>query len=123
MADERAENEVSVLTATLTCTCPRCGKGKLFNGILAMRPACPVCGLDFAGADTGDGFAVPILIVLGAFVVAAAFWVDVHFHPPLWVHAVLWLPVTAALAVVMTRYLKSFLAAQQYSTRRTEMQG
>ncbi len=72
--------------------------------------------------DTGDGFAVPILIVLGAIVVGAAFWVDFHFQPPLWVHALIWPVVTGVLAVAMTRYIKSFLAAQQYKTRRSEMQ-
>ncbi len=93
----------------------------MFDGLLQIRPACAVCGLDFSGFDTGDGFAVPILIVLGAIVVGAAFWVDTRFSPPLWVHALIWLPVTAVLVVAMTRYLKSFLAAQQYRTRRSEM--
>ncbi len=116
-----AEPEVSVARAALTCCCPRCGKGKLFDGLLAIRPACSVCGLDFSGADTGDGFAVPILIVLGAIVVGAAFWLDFHLQPPLWVHAIIWPPITAVLALLMTRYIKSFLAAQQYKTRRSEM--
>ncbi len=116
------EAEVSVARATLTCCCPRCGQGKLFDGILAIRPVCAICGLDFSGADTGDAFAVPILIVLGAIVVGAAFWVDFHFSPPLWVHALIWPLVTAALALGMTRYLKSFFAAQQYRMRRSEMQ-
>jgi uncharacterized protein (DUF983 family) len=107
--------------ATLRCRCPRCGRGQLFAGVLAIRPACAVCGLDFSGADTGDGFAVPILIVLGAIVVGAAFWVDKNFAPPLWVHAVIWPPVTLALVVLMTRYIKSFLAVQQFRTRRSEM--
>jgi uncharacterized protein (DUF983 family) len=93
----------------------------LFDGLLSIRPACGACGLDFEGFDTGDGFAVPILIVLGAIVVGAAFWVDMHLHPPLWVHAVLWAPVTCVLVVLMTRYIKSFLAAQQYRVRRSEM--
>ncbi len=111
----------SVAKAALTCRCPRCGIGKLFNGLLELRPACSICRLDFSGFDTGDGFAVPILIVLGAIVVGAAFWVDTRFSPPLWVHALIWLPVTAVLVVAMTRYLKSFLSAQQYRTRRSEM--
>jgi uncharacterized protein (DUF983 family) len=114
--------EVRVARAALTCCCPRCGLGKLFDGFLAIRPNCSVCGLDFSGFDTGDGFAVPILIVLGAIVVGAAFWVDFHFEPPLWVHALIWPPVTCVLVVAMTRYIKSFLSAQQYSTRRSEMQ-
>ncbi len=119
--DAAPGGEVSVAQAALTCRCPRCGEGKLFDGLLSIRPACSVCGLDFEGFDTGDGFAVPILIVLGAIVVGAAFWLDVHFHPPLWVHAIIWVPVTCMLVVVMTRYIKSFLAAQQYRVRRSEM--
>ena len=66
--------QISVAKATFTCRCPRCGQGKLFSGLLEIRPACLVCGLDFSGTDTGDAFAVPILIVLGAIVVGAAFW-------------------------------------------------
>ena len=64
---------------------------------------------------------MPILIVLGAIVVGAAFWVDTRYSPPWWVHALIWPPVTAVLAVAMTRYIKSFLAVQQYHTRRDEM--
>ncbi len=121
MSDDWAGEEPSVARAALTCRCPRCGQGRLFDGLLAIRPVCEVCGLDLSGVDTGDGFAVPILIVLGAIVVGAAFWVDMRYRPPLWVHAVIWAPVTAVLAVLMTRYIKSFLAVQQYHTRRDEM--
>ncbi len=122
MSGAGPDDGVSVAQAARTCRCPRCGQGKLFDGVLAIRPACSVCGLDFEGFDTGDGFAVPILIVLGAIVVGAAFWVDFRFNPPLWVHAVIWPSVTCVLAVVMTRYIKSFLAAQQYRVRRSDMQ-
>lgn len=112
----------SVAQATLACRCPRCGEGRLFDGVLAIRPACPACGLGFEAFDTGDGFAVPILILLGAVVVGAAFWVDTAFAPPLWVHAVIWPPVTIGLVLLMTRYIKSFLAAQQFATRGSEME-
>ena len=87
----------SVLRATLACRCPRCGQGRLFRGLLATKPACENCGLDFSGADTGDAFAVPILIVLGAIIVGAAFWLDTRYAPPLWVHAIIWPPVTCVL--------------------------
>ncbi len=82
-----------------------------------------MCGLDFSGADTGDAFAVPILIVLGGIVVGAAFWVDARFAPPLWVHAIIWPVVVGVGVIAMTRYLKSFFAVQQYKTRRAEMGG
>jgi uncharacterized protein (DUF983 family) len=116
-----AADQVSVVTATLTCRCPRCGKGKLFSGLIQLRAACPACGLDFSKMDVGDGFVVPILMVLGFAVVGGAIWFDFTFNPPLWVHALIWPPVTLILAVLMTRYLKSFLAVQQYHVRRAEM--
>ena len=114
-------NEIGVARAALTCRCPRCGKGSLFSGLLTIRPACTVCGLDLSGVDVGDAFVVPILMVMGFIVVGAAIWVDFTYTPPLWLHALIWPPVTIVLAVVMTRYLKSFFAVQQYHVRRAEM--
>ena len=117
-----AGHPVSVAQAALTCRCPRCGKGKLFCGLIRLRPRCAACGLDFSRMDVGDGFVVPILIVLGFMVIGAAIWFDFSYRPPLWEHAVIWPPVTLALAVLMTRYLKSFLAVQQFHVRRSEME-
>ncbi len=34
---------------------PRCGKGKIFDGFLTLKKACPVCGLDLSFADPADG--------------------------------------------------------------------
>jgi len=116
-----AEPEVSVVRAALTCSCPRCGRGKLFAGLIRLRDRCPACGLDYSKMDVGDGFTVPILMVLGFMIVGGAIWVDFTFTPPLWLHLVIWPPVTLVLAVTMTRYLKSFLAVQQYHVRRAEM--
>lgn len=113
--------EPSVARAALGCVCPRCGKGRLFAGLLSLRPACEICGLDFTRMDVGDAFVVPILMVMGFMVVGAAIWVDFTFTPPLWLHAVLWPPVVLVLGGAMTRYLKSFFAVQQYHVRRSEM--
>src|SRR5271157_2725750 len=88
--------------------CPRCGQGKLFSGVLNIREGCDVCGLDLRGVDTGDGAAALVILVLGFIIVGLAFWVDIRFEPPLWVHAVIW-PLEAGLVW------------SQYRNRRTEM--
>jgi uncharacterized protein (DUF983 family) len=93
----------------------------LFIGLLTLRPACPVCGLPFAGSDTGDAGAVGVIMVLGAIVLIMAFWVEFHFSPPLWVHAVLWPLVTLPLAVLIMRPVKAALVAWQFRHRPTEM--
>ena len=117
-----AEPQISIAQAALRCRCPRCGKGKLFKGLLlTLQPACPVCGLSFAQSDTGDAGAVILIMVLGAFVVGMAFWVEFHFSPPLWVHAVLWPVVTIPLAVLIMRPMKAALVAAQFRHRPHEM--
>jgi uncharacterized protein (DUF983 family) len=116
-----AEPPISILQAALRCRCPRCGEGKLFTGVLTLRPACPVCGLGFGGSDTGDAGAVGVIMILGAVVIGLAFWVEFRFEPPLWVHAVLWPAVTLPLAILITRPVKAALVAAQFRHRPSEM--
>jgi uncharacterized protein (DUF983 family) len=116
-----AEAAVSVLHAALACRCPRCGRGALFRNLLEVRDRCENCGLDLRDCDTGDGAIVGVIMVLGAVVVALAFWVEFRFSPPLWVHAVLWPVVTIPLAVLMMRPAKAALVALQYRHRASEM--
>jgi uncharacterized protein (DUF983 family) len=116
-----AETNVSIFQAALSCRCPRCGKGKLFKGLLTLQPACPACGLDFGRSDTGDAGAVIVIMVLGAVVGGMAIWVEFHFSPPLWVHVVLWPLVTILLAVLIMRHMKAALVAAQFRHRPNEM--
>ena len=55
--------------------------------------------------------------LLGALVVGLAFWVEFHFAPPLWVHAVIWPIFTIPVAILMMRPLKAALVALQYRHR------
>ena len=97
--------------------CPRCGEGRLFDGVLEVRPTCSVCGLDLGGDDSGDGAAAFGILIVGSIVVALAFWVEFHFTPPLWVHVVLWPLITVPLALAVIRPVKAALLAMQYRHR------
>ncbi len=107
--------------AALRCRCPRCGEGRLFRGVLEVRPHCEHCDLDLARNDAGDGAAALVILVLGAIIVGLAFWTEFHFNPPLWVHAILWPLITVPLAIAMIRPTKAGLIAMQYRHRGTEM--
>ena len=48
----------SPLDVAVRCACPRCGRGKLFRGVLTVVDRCAVCDLDLRSNDTGDGPAV-----------------------------------------------------------------
>ena len=105
---------VSLIAAALLCRCPRCGRGKVFHGLLDVVPRCAACGLDISAQDAGDGPAVFVILILGAVVVLLAALVEIKLAPPIWVHIVLWLPTTLAGAVLLLRPLKAGLIALQY---------
>ena len=109
---------VPLRRAALGCRCPQCGKGRLFSGLLSVRQACVVCGLDLSAQDAGDGPAVFAILILGMLVVGLAALVEVNFSPPIWVHLLLWAPLILIGAVAMLRPLKAGLIALQYRHRR-----
>ncbi len=111
---------VSPLSAGLGCRCPRCGKGKLFAGFLAVAERCEACGLDLRKADSGDGPAVFIIFIVGGLVVPLAFWLDAAAHPPIWVHMVLWPIVIIGLSLALLRPAKALLIALQYRHRASD---
>ena len=117
MTDQRSYPPVSPLFAGLMCRCPRCGKGKLFRGFLDLRERCEVCGLDYSFADSGDGPAVFVALFGGFIVLGAALWTEVVYQPPIWVHMVVFLPLTLIVCLGMLRPLKGVLIALQYRNK------
>ncbi len=106
--------------AILKGLCPRCGQGPLFHGYIAVQKECPACGLDYAIFDTGDGPAVFGILIVGAIVCGLALYVEFTFQPPLWVHAVLWIPLICILTAIFLRLSKSALLVLQYKHKAGE---
>ncbi|ACK50218.1 protein of unknown function DUF983 [Methylocella silvestris BL2] len=120
MIEQAANRPPSVLSVGLKGRCPRCGKGKLFKGILELAPRCGVCGLDYGFADSADGPAVFVSLLGGFLVLGAALWTELVYEPPMWVHLVLFLPLTLIVCLGLARPLKGLLVAQQYRTKAEE---
>ena len=55
-----------------------------------------------------------------AIVCGLALWVEFTFQPPLWVHAVLWLPLICLLTAIFLRLSKSALLVLQYKHKAGE---
>jgi len=106
--------EPSPLTAGLACRCPHCGKGKLFQGFLTLRPSCEACGLDFSFADAGDGPAIFVILFAGFVVVGLALVVEFLYEPPFWLHALLWGPLILLVTLGPLRPFKGVLIALQH---------
>jgi uncharacterized protein (DUF983 family) len=95
--------------------CPRCGKGRMFKGLLQIAPACEACGLDMEFAcETGDGPAVFVTLFAGFFVVGLALWMELTWQPSVWVYVLVFAPLTPLICVVALRLLKGLLIALLY---------
>lgn len=120
MSDPESSSLRAPVVRGLTCRCPRCGKGRLFRGFLALAPRCEQCGLDYGFADAGDGPAVFIIMLSGFITVGGALAVEVLYQPPYWVHALLWVPTILVTTLLPLRLAKSLLIALQFHHKAAE---
>ena len=111
---------VDPISAGLAGRCPRCGEGRLFSGFLTIGKRCSNCGLDYSFADAGDGPAVFVILIIGFIVVGLALWLEVSFNPPLWLHFLLWVPLTLVLSLTSLRLIKGVLVTLQYRNKAAE---
>jgi uncharacterized protein (DUF983 family) len=120
MTDKTIDTLSGSILAGLSCRCPRCGHGRLFQGFVTLRPRCQACGLDYGFADSGDGPAVFIMFLAGFIVVGAALVTEVVYQPPFWLHAVLWLPLILIVTLGPLRPMKGLMIALQYHHKAAE---
>jgi len=106
--------------AALRGLCPRCGASGLFAGFLRFADRCRACGLDYGAFNVGDGAAAFLIMIVGGLVSLLAILVELRWSPPLWVHLLLWLPLTIALTVALLRIAKGLLLALEYRNAAAE---
>lgn len=110
------------LSTGLRCRCPACGEGPLYQGFLSVRSRCDVCHTDLSGQDSGDGPAPFVVFLVGAIVVGLALYAEVRFGWPVWLHLIIWLPLTVVLVLGLMRPAKALMIALQYKHRRQDFQ-
>ena len=107
---------LSPLKTGLAGTCPRCGRGKLFDGYLTVAPSCRTCGLSFDFADGGDGAAWFVMLFVGIVGVGSILGLEAAYSPPWWAHVLIAIPVLIVLPMLLLRPVKGVLLAQQWKT-------
>ncbi|MEJ7934349.1 DUF983 domain-containing protein [Sphingobium sp. AN558] len=100
--------------------CPQCGGFTLFAGPVRFAPACRACGLDLARFNVGDGPAAFLTLIVGAVMVVMALTLELKVHPPLWLHVLLWTPLTVGAVVGSLRIAKAALLILEYRNKARE---
>ena len=111
--DHIQKGQPPVWRAALFGLCPECGAPTLFDGPVRFRAKCESCGLDYGRYNVGDGPAAFLTLIIGALLIAIALTLDAMVRPPLWVHIILWVPLTAAAVVYGLRVGKGALLASR----------
>ncbi len=112
--------DLSPFDTGLRCTCPRCGQGRLYAGVLNPAPRCMSCGLDYSFIESGDGPAVFVILILGFVILGLAMAVQSALAPPVWVHIIVWGPLIIGSSIWALRVTKSIMIAMQYKTSARE---
>nr|WP_277754032.1 DUF983 domain-containing protein [Porphyrobacter sp. GA68] len=112
--DGEPNGQPSLVEAALFGCCPRCGARTLFVGATQFAPRCRTCGLDYDSFNVGDGPAAFLTLIIGAMLVGLAIWLDIAVAPPLWVHLLIWIPVTVVSVLGGLRVAKALLLISEY---------
>lgn len=110
----------AVVDAALKGLCPRCGAPTLFQTFLRFAPRCRACGLDFQAFNVGDGPAAFLTLIVGTIVTILAIALELAADPPVWVHVILWLPLTLVLVIGSLRLAKGALLALEFRNQARE---
>ena len=122
MPDDSSETagRPGLVPVALFGLCPACGSRTLFAGVAQFADRCTVCTLDLTRFNVGDGPAAFLTLIIGAVIVGLALWVEVAFSPPFWVHALLWIPLTAGAVIWGLRVGKAALLGMEFSRNARE---
>ncbi|RJF85858.1 DUF983 domain-containing protein [Sphingomonas cavernae] len=94
--------------------CPRCGKGKLFAGLLRLADNCDHCGLSYGFADPADGPAFFVICFGCVPAVVFALMLEIMAQPPFWLHLLTSLPFLVITCLLPLRPLKGWLVCSQF---------
>lgn len=97
--------------------CPACGTHNLFTRYLKVADACPGCATELHHHRADDAPPYFTILVVGHLVVGGILAFEMAVAPQAWVHALIWLPLTLALCLVLLPRFKGILVGLQWALR------
>ena len=87
----------------------------MFRRYLKVVDHCSHCGEALYHHRADDAPPYCTIAIVGHIVVGLVLVVEMAYHPPLWLHAALWLPLTVILALLMLPRVKGIIVALQWA--------
>lgn len=108
-------NLILALKRGMRQQCPSCGVGRLFTSYLKVAPSCTQCGEELHHHRADDAPPYFTILLVGHLIVPFVLIIETLYRPDLWVHAVLWFPLTVAIAMVALPLIKGALVNFQWA--------
>jgi uncharacterized protein (DUF983 family) len=99
------------------CRCPNCGEGRMFGAYLKVVDACEACGEELHHHRADDAPPYVVMSIIGHIIIAGVLSMEVAWHPEIWVHLVLWMPLTVILSLLLLPPVKGALVGVQWALR------
>lgn len=114
--------EFSVAKAAFLGLCPKCHAKTLFDAPANIAYRCKACGLEFAQLERGGRAGSLVTFAIAALLIMLALALDSWLRAPLWVMAVIFIPLTFATTLAGLRFFKTLLLTASYE-RSLEQKG
>lgn len=102
---------MTILTRGFRRRCPRCGTGRLFRSYLKPVESCHSCEEQLGHIRADDIPAYFTIIIVGHVVVPLAVMMEQHYHPPEWLHLMVWIPMVLILTFALLPSVKGSLVS------------
>lgn len=97
--------------------CPSCGKGAIFGRYLKINQFCVDCGLELGEFRSDDAPPYFTILFVGHVIVPAMLLLEQLQHPPEWLHAALWVPLTLLLTTLLLPRIKGAVIGVQWANQ------
>jgi uncharacterized protein (DUF983 family) len=95
--------------------CPACGCGRVFRAFLKVADRCSSCSEALWHHQADDAPAYFVMLIVGHLVVPLVLITEIAWSPPYWLHAAIFLPLTAGLAIGLLQPVKGAIVGWQWA--------
>jgi uncharacterized protein (DUF983 family) len=108
---------VEAVLRGLSCRCPACGTGPIYNGYLKVAESCAACGEELHHQRADDAPPYFTMFIVAHIVVGGILMLEQSYAPETWIHLVIWLPMTLILSLWLLPRVKGGLIGLQWALR------
>ena len=120
-ADRRPVLKSILRGASLSC--PKCGRRTLFSSYLKTSQICASCGEELFHHRADDAPPYFTIFIAGHIIVPSLITVELLYEPPLWLHFLIWLPLTALLSLALLPVVKGAIIGLQWALKMHGFEG